>query len=113
MGRPKSVDSLWTDSHKLWERLAVRPDISTDLRRNEAFSQPELARHFHPELILVHRLCANDVIQAVQVFLEHGDERLRKVVDPHRAEDDIRKAVDVLAFAQVVDKELAETSLCA
>lgn len=29
-GRPKSVDNLWTDSHKLWERLAVNPDRSTD-----------------------------------------------------------------------------------
>jgi hypothetical protein len=80
------------------------------LRRNEAFSQPELARHLHPELILVHRLCANDVIQAVQIPLEHGDEGLRKVVDPHRAEDDIGEAVDVFALAQVVDEELAETS---
>ncbi len=46
----------------------------------------------------------------MQILLEHFEERLAEVIDPHRAKDDIGKTVDVSAIAQVVDEELAETA---
>ena len=32
------------------------------------------------------------------------------MIDPHRAEDDIRETIDISALAQVIDKELTETT---
>ena len=77
------------------------------------FAQPKGPRHLHPELVLAHRLRANHVIQADQIFFEHFEQQAGRLIDEHWAKDDIRKSVDLFSFAQVVDEELAKTAFCA
>ena len=64
------------------------------LRVDEQLREAELPSDLNTELVLHHGLRPDDMVEAMQVILQHLDENLAQVKHKHRAEHHVGEAVD-------------------